>query len=64
MMMNGFSSWHWLTLLIYAAILIVPFWRIFPRAGWPSALSLLMVVPLVNLLLLWGLAFKRWPGDA
>ena len=35
-----------------------------PRAGWPSPLSLLMVIPLVNFVLLWVLAFKRWPGEA
>ena len=60
---GGFSFWHWSFLVVYAVLIIVPFWRIFPRAGWPSALSLLMIVPLLNLLLLWGLAFKRWPGE-
>ncbi|MCT7375803.1 hypothetical protein [Chelativorans salis] len=64
MMMDGFSSWHWLGFLVYAAIIIVPFWQIFPRAGWHPAVSLLMVVPLLNILILWALAFKRWPGDA
>jgi hypothetical protein len=62
--MGQFSVWHWLIVLVYALILIVPFWRIFPRAGMPSPLSILMGVPLVNIVLLWVLAFKRWPGDA
>jgi hypothetical protein len=61
--MGSFSIFHWLIVLIFGALLVVPYWRIFPRAGWPSALSILMVVPLVNFVLLWVLAFKRWPGD-
>ncbi|TIT02882.1 MAG: hypothetical protein E5W87_07945 [Mesorhizobium sp.] len=62
--MGSFSVFHWLILMIIFASLIVPYWRIFPRAGWPSALSILMVVPLLNLVLLWVVAFKKWPGDA
>ena len=56
--------WQLLMLAVYVAVWIVPFWKIFPRAGWPSALSILMVIPLLNLALIWVLAFKRWPGDA
>ena len=62
--MGSFSIWHWLIVIVYILFWVVPFWRIFPRAGWPSPLSLLMLIPLVNLVLLWVLAFKRWPGDA
>ena len=62
--MGSFSIWHWLIALIYIVVWIVPFWKIFPRAGWPSALSLLMLIPLLNFVLLWVLAFKRWPGEA
>ena len=56
--------WQIFILLIWVIVFVVPFWRIFPRAGWPAPLSLLMLVPLLNLVLLWVLAFKRWPGDA
>ncbi len=59
----GISIWQILIMLIWVIVFVVPFWRIFPRAGWPAALSLLMLVPLLNLVLLWVLAFKRWPGD-
>ena len=41
-------------------IVVVPFWRIFSRAGFAGALSLLMVVPLVNLIVLYYVAFARW----
>lgn len=52
-----------LAVIIVIAIQIVPFWKIFPRAGWSPWMSLLMVVPLVNLILLYVLAFKQWPND-
>ena len=58
-----FGTWHFGIIIIAIIVAIVPFWRIFPRAGWPSALSILMILPLVNIILLWVLAFKRWPGD-
>lgn len=57
------SIFHWLIVIVIGLILVVPFWKIFPRAGWPAALSLLMVVTPLNAILLWVLAFKRWPGD-
>ncbi len=49
--------------LIVLAIAVIPFWKIFPRAGWASPMALLMVVPFVNIVLLYVLAFKKWPGD-
>lgn len=42
------------------AILVVPFWQIFKKAGLTPALSLLMILPLVNLVMLYVLAFSRW----
>ena len=62
--MGSFSLWHWLIVAVYIVVWIVPFWRIFPRAGWSKWLSLLMVIAPLNIVLLWVLAFKRWPGEA
>jgi len=62
--MGGFSTWHWLIVIVVAVAWIVPFWRIFPRAGWSRWASLLMVISPLNIILLWVLAFKRWPGDS
>lgn len=47
-------------MLVVWAILIVPFWQIFKKAGFSPALSLLMILPLVNLVMLYVLAFSRW----
>ncbi|MGQ4273044.1 hypothetical protein [Terrihabitans sp. B22-R8] len=61
--MNSFSPIHWLITILTLVVMIVPFWKIFPRAGLPAVLSLVMALPLVNIIMLWFVAFKRWPGD-
>ena len=43
-------------------VLLVPYWRIFGKAGFPPALSLLMVIPLANIVMLYFLAFSEWPA--
>ena len=48
--------------LIFVAVALVPYWRIFRKAGFSPGLSLLMVVPLVNLVMLYYLAFAEWPS--
>ncbi len=42
------------------AIVVIPFWQIFKKAGMAAPLSLLMIVPLLNLIVLYILAFSRW----
>jgi hypothetical protein len=51
-----------LIILVIGAVIIVPFWRIFSKAGFPGALSLLMLVPLANLIMVFVLAFAEWPA--
>ena len=50
-----------LMMLVVAALVIVPFWFIFKKAGYSQWLGVLMVVPIVNLVLLYFLAFSNWP---
>ena len=47
--------------LLTAIILIIPYWRICQRIGWSPWLSLLMALPLVNVIFLYILAFADWP---
>lgn len=61
--MDGISLWHWLIVLIYAFVVVVPMGKIFSRLGLPWALALLMIVPIVNLATLWVVAFMKWPRD-
>ncbi|MDR9468023.1 hypothetical protein [Marinospirillum sp.] len=62
--MYGNSMWagHWLWMLVFALIAVIPAWRICKRAGYPGWLGLLIVVPLLNLGLLYFLAFAKWPA--
>jgi hypothetical protein len=39
---------------------IIPFWKIFRKAGFSPWLTLLMWVPLVNYIILYVVAFSRW----
>lgn len=49
--------------LIIGAILIVPIWRIFKRAGLNPAFSLFIFVPWVGWLIVYCLlAFMPWPA--
>ena len=52
--------------LILSLLLVIPTWRIFVRAGFSGALSLLHFVPVVGLLVVMAiLAFSDWPaGEA
>ncbi|MAL99814.1 hypothetical protein [Hydrocarboniclastica marina] len=50
-----------LGMLITGIILVVPFWKICKKAGYPAPLSLLVLIPLVNLGLFYFLAFADWP---
>jgi hypothetical protein len=44
------------------ALVVVPYWRLWSRTGHSGAWALLVLVPLANVISLWGLAFKRWPA--
>lgn len=52
-----------LMMLVMAAVFILPFWIIFSKAGYSKWLSLLMVVPFVNVILLYFIAFSKWPNN-
>ena len=51
-----------LHLLVAAALIVIPFWQIFSKAGYSGWLSLLMLLPLVNVIALYVLAFSDWPA--
>ncbi len=55
---HGVGGIVWM--LIVAVLVVVPFWKICTKAGFPGALSLLVLVPLVNLGFLYILAFTPW----
>ena len=52
------SSW-----LVVAVVAVIPFWRICTRVGFSPWLSLLILLPLVNLVFIYVLAFAEWPSQ-
>ena len=51
-----------LILLLMAVVVVWPFWRIFSKAGFTRWLAIGMLLPLVNLALIFYLAFTEWPA--
>lgn len=49
-------------ILLMIAFYVIPFWQICKKAGFRPWLSLLLLVPLINALALYYLAFARWPN--
>jgi hypothetical protein len=47
-------------LLVGAAIFIIPYWVIWKKAGFSPWLSLLMFIPVINIIMLYVLAFSQW----
>lgn len=62
-MHDGFAGGHSVWMLILAALVVVPFWRISARAGYPGWSSLLVLVPFLNVAYLYFLAFAEWPSQ-
>jgi hypothetical protein len=48
--------------LLVIAVVVFAFWQLFRKAGYHGALSLLMLVPVVNVGMLLFLALSEWPA--
>ncbi|MBC2601883.1 hypothetical protein [Puniceicoccus vermicola] len=57
---NNIGAEEWMIFSLAAFIIVVPFWQIFRRIGWPPALSLAALIPGVVIILLFAVAFGRW----
>jgi hypothetical protein len=65
--MGSYSAFHYLITSLFfifgIAVFAVPLWRIAVKAGYPGAASLLMYIPLLNIVVLWVFAFMKWPVE-
>jgi hypothetical protein len=55
----------WIQIILALLVVAVPvfcFWKIYRKAGFSGWLSLLMLIPLVNLIALVHLAVSDWPA--
>ena len=57
-----FGGMMFLWYLIVSLIILVPFWKIFQKAGFSGALAILMLVPIANIIMIFFLAFAEWPA--
>ena len=63
MLNDLFQPMHLLVLFFvvpFLGVVIAPYWVIFKKAGFSGALSILILVPVVNLIVLYVIAFSRW----
>jgi len=47
--------------IIYGVIIVAPFYQLWKKSGHNGWIALLMLVPFVNFIMLYVLAFKKWP---
>ena len=60
--MGSFSLFHLIILAFVLVALIFPIARILSRIGWSPWLSLLWLIPGLKIIMLWVVAFGRWPS--
>jgi hypothetical protein len=63
----GFAEVFVIIFVLFAAAIgalltVIPFWKICQKAGFPPPLSLLMLVPIANVVLPFYIAFAQWPA--
>ena len=63
MMYGGMHGGGIIWMLVVGIILVVPFWKLCTRTGYPGPLALLILIPLVNLAFIYFLAFSEWPSS-
>jgi hypothetical protein len=63
-MMAGFGLIWSLIVLALLVVGIIAYWRIAMKAGYAGALSLLMLVPILNFIIFLIFAFSEWPIEA
>ena len=62
--MFGLGAWEMLLIGVILVPLIIPVWaawRIAGKAGFSPAWGLTVIIPVVNLIVLWVFAFSEWP---
>ena len=50
--------------ITFTIFFVIPFWRLFQRTGFKPALALIVLIPGGILVLIWVVAFAKWPAFA
>lgn len=59
--MPGIGSAELILIILLILLIVFPYWRIFSKAGFSGWLSITMIIPLLNIVVLFYLAFAEWP---
>ena len=54
----GMGGFGLIWFVVFAVLVIIPFWKLLPRFGLPNWVAIFAVIPLIALILLWVIAFK------
>lgn len=59
--MGGIGLPELIIIAIIGLLVILPYWKIFSKAGFSGWLSLTQLVPILNIIVVFYLAFAEWP---
>ena len=59
--MFGFGFWEIILVSPILILVVLPFWKIFSKAGYSGWWSLLIPFPPINILAIYYFAFSNWP---
>ena len=59
--LGGIGIASLLFMLALFAVMVIAWWKIFKKAGYPAWYAILMFVPFVNLIIFLIFAFGQWP---
>ena len=51
-----------LMIAVFAVVFVLPWYKLWKRTGHNGWIGLLMLLPFVNIIMLYVLAFKKWPA--
>jgi hypothetical protein len=60
--MGHLSVWHWLIVLVFVLLMVIPWAMITHKAGYSRWWSIPFVIPGLGIIALWVFAFARWPA--
>jgi hypothetical protein len=61
--MGSLSIWHILVLLFFVFLYVYPIWRIPNKAGYSGTWFIFLLIPGVNMVMLWIFASITWPVE-
>ncbi|NIL23539.1 hypothetical protein HB991_13600 [Yersinia mollaretii] len=60
--MGSMSIWQMFVILVLFFAFIFPMSKVFSKAGFHPAMCLLLLIPVVNVIALYYLAYAKWPS--